>query len=84
MIRILFLALAAALALLPQVALPCAVCFGKTDSNLAQGMNAGVFLLLGVVGCVLGAIAAFFIYLIKRSSTHGGPGVSTNPPQSTK
>jgi len=35
-------------------ALACATCYGKSDSNLAQGMNAGIFVLLLVVTGVLG------------------------------
>ena len=57
------LALAALLAL-PQSAAACAACFGKSDDKLAQGMNMGIFCLLGVVVFVLGAFAAFFILLL--------------------
>jgi hypothetical protein len=35
---------------------------------MAQGMNWGIFSLLGVVGLVLGGVAAFFIYLARRSA----------------
>ncbi|MDB6123864.1 MAG: hypothetical protein JWQ71_2857 [Pedosphaera sp.] len=46
----------------------CAACYGgKTDSPLAQGMNAGIFSLLAIVGCVLCGVAAFGIYLARRS-----------------
>ena len=48
-------------------ALACAACFGKSDSNLAQGMNAGIFVLLLVITGVLGVFAAFFIYLARRA-----------------
>ena len=46
----------------------CAVCYGKSDSKLAEGMNWGIFTLLIVVVMVLGGIGAFFIYLARRSS----------------
>ena len=46
----------------------CAACFGKSDSPLAQGMNWGIFSLLAVVICVLGGIAAFFIYLARKAA----------------
>ena len=59
---------AAVCGVLPHSALACATCFGKTDSKLAEGMNMGIFSLLAVVVCVLGAIASFFVYLAKRSS----------------
>lgn len=49
-------------------ALACATCFGKSDSNLAAGMNAGIFVLLLVITSVLGGLAAFFVYLARRAS----------------
>jgi len=48
--------------------LACAACFGKTDSNLAQGMNWGIFSLLAVIVCVLGVLSTFFIFLAKRAA----------------
>ncbi len=60
--------LAIGITLLPQTVSACATCFGQSDSKLAQGMNMGILSLLGVVVCVLGAIAAFFIYLARRSA----------------
>jgi hypothetical protein len=53
---------------LPDSAPACASCFGQSDSPLAKGMNMGILSLLGVVVFVLGGFAAFFIYLVKRSS----------------
>jgi hypothetical protein len=46
----------------------CAACYGQADSPMAQGMNWGIFSLLAVVVLVLGAIAAFFVYLAKRAA----------------
>lgn len=47
----------------------CAACAGgKTDSEMAQGMNAGIFTLLIVVGVVLGGAASFAFYLVRRAS----------------
>ena len=51
----------------------CAACFGKSDSKLAEGMNAGIFTLLVVIGGVLAAIAGFFIFIIRRAATHPLP-----------
>lgn len=51
----------------------CAACFGSSDSKLAQGMNAGIFTLLGVVGGVLFGIAGFFFYIVRRAATHPLP-----------
>jgi hypothetical protein len=51
-------------------ALACATCYGQSDSNLAKGMNAGIFVLLLVVAGVLGTFAAFFVYLARRAALH--------------
>lgn len=73
-----FKLLLAALALAPvfhaDSILACAACYGgRTDSRLAVGMNWGIFSLLGVVVCVLGGIAGFFIFLAKRSAAAATP-----------
>jgi hypothetical protein len=61
---------AAALALHADAALACAACYGKSDSPLAQGMNWGIFSLLGVVVTVLGGIACCAVFLAKRAAAH--------------
>ena len=45
--------------------LACAVCFGDAGSNQAQ--NAGIFVLLGVTGVVLGGFAAMSVYFVRRA-----------------
>ena len=67
-IRFLLASNVMALTVLPQSARACAACFGKSDSKLAQGMNMGIFSLLAVAVFVLGAVAAFFIFLARRAS----------------
>jgi len=62
---------------LPQPALACAACFGASDSDLAKGMNMGIFVLLAVIVGVLGGIASFFIYLARRASAHASENPST-------
>ena len=82
LLRFILLGCAAVCAVLPPSALACATCFGKNDSKLAEGMNMGIFSLLAVVVCVLGAIASFFIYLAKRSSALAAapqPGTLAEP-----
>jgi hypothetical protein len=59
----------AMLALHPATLFACSACYGQSDSPMARGMNWGIFTLLGVVVCVLGTIASFFVYLGKRSAT---------------
>jgi hypothetical protein len=54
--------------LLEQNASACAACFGESDSPMADGMNAGIFTLLIVVGGTLAGIAGFFIYIIRRGA----------------
>jgi len=45
----------------------CAVCFGKSDSAMAQGMNSGILFLLGVVAMVLGGLITLFAMFIWRA-----------------
>ena len=73
--RLAFLALAAVALLLAGTpdASACAACFGANDGKLAQGMNAGIFALMGVIGSVLFAIAAFFVFIVRRAVTHPLP-----------
>jgi hypothetical protein len=61
-----FLLTISALAI-PRAALACPVCFGQSDSAMAWGVKAGVFFMLGLTVAVLGAFAAFFIYLMRRA-----------------
>ena len=57
-----------AVALHPCPLLACAACYGQSDSPMAKGMNWGILSLLVVVVVVLGAFAAFFIYVARRSA----------------
>jgi hypothetical protein len=55
-------------ALAPARSLACAACYGGSiDSPMADGMNWGIFTLLGVVGTVLASFLAFLIYIIRKS-----------------
>ena len=64
----LFFAVAIALAFAPVNVSACAVCYGASDSPLAQGMNMGIAALLGFIGVVLGGITAFFIFIARNSA----------------
>jgi len=64
------LALLALFALRPETAHACAVCFGKSDSAMAKGMNMGIFTLLICITGVLGVLSCFFVFLAVRSSKH--------------
>jgi len=72
------------LAISPSHAWACAACYGQSDSPLAQGMNWGILSLLAVVVTVLGGVAAFFVYLARRSSTTLAQPVLTSSPSSTQ
>ncbi len=47
--------------------LSCAVCYGDPNSLMMQGLNWGIFVLLGVTTFVLAGFAAFFVQLARRS-----------------
>lgn len=48
----------------------CVACFGKNDGKMAQGMNAGIFSLLAVIGCVLAAFVAFMVFIVRRNAKY--------------
>ncbi|PYJ87503.1 MAG: hypothetical protein DME22_01400 [Verrucomicrobia bacterium] len=78
---------AGAMAAAPQPLWACAACFGKSDSDLAKGMNWGILSLLAVVVFVLSGFAAFFIYLAKRAAMTSGdtaPAPAEMPQPSSK
>jgi hypothetical protein len=57
----------------------CATCFGQSDSDMAQGMNWGIFTLLGVIVTVLAAIASFFVYIIRKEAAAAEAAASKTP-----
>jgi len=59
--------LASLMLAVPRAALACPVCFGQSDSPMAQGVNMGIYFLLAVVVGVLAAFASFFVYLARRA-----------------
>ena len=60
-------AFAALMIAVPRAALACPVCFGQSNSPMAQGANMGIYFLLAIVVGVLAAFATFFIYLARRA-----------------
>jgi heme/copper-type cytochrome/quinol oxidase subunit 2 len=79
--RLLQLALSFILLAVGPAALACTACYGKSDSELAQGMNMGIFTLLGFIGFVLVGVAAFFVFLIRRAARMAAaaqPAVASN------
>lgn len=46
----------------------CAVCYGASDSPLAEGMNWGIMTLLAVIGSVLAGVVAFFVHAARKGA----------------
>jgi hypothetical protein len=61
-----YILLSAALLAIPQAVLACPVCFGQSDSPMANAMNLGILALLGVIVAVLGGFATFMVHLGRR------------------
>ena len=61
------LATAVLTVVMPAAARACAVCFGAADSNLTEGMNAGILALLGCVAVVQVGFIALFLRFRHRS-----------------
>ena len=58
--------LAAALMAMPSLN-ACTACFGKTDEALAQGMNAGIYVMLIFVVAAWVLFGSFFVFIARRS-----------------
>ena len=56
------------LASCPDSARACAACYGQSDSPMAAGMNWGIVSLLTMIVLVLGGVAGFFVFLIRRAA----------------
>lgn len=78
--RVAALALALLLGLAPNAAQACAACYGKSDSPLAEGLNIGIFALLGCITLVMLWIAGFFYYLARRSGAEPAAGLDDSTP----
>ena len=64
--------MAAVMLMIASPAFACPVCFGAPDSLQVKGMQMGILALLSVTVVVLGAFAAFFLYLRRRQKLFGG------------
>jgi ABC-type antimicrobial peptide transport system permease subunit len=56
----------------------CTACYGQSDSDMAKGMNMGIYFLLAVLVVVLGSIAGFFVFIIRRAARMA-PAVAVHP-----
>ena len=61
----------------------CATCFGAADSPLTKGLNWGIGSLLVVILMVLGGVASFFVFLMRRSASNPGPSVEAGLTEAT-
>jgi hypothetical protein len=59
----------------PRAALACPVCFGQSDSPLANATNMGIIVMLGVVAAVLSGFAAFIVHLNRRARLVADGGI---------
>ncbi len=51
-----------------QPALACAVCAGDPNSSLYEGAQAGMLVLLGVIGVVLTGLASLLLFWMRRAA----------------
>ena len=51
-----------------QPVLACSVCYGDPSSAMTQGAQAGVLVLLGVVGVVLMGLASVLLFWMRRAA----------------
>jgi hypothetical protein len=67
--RLVLGAFCAGAALMPADTLACATCYGgNIQTPMTDGMNWGIFTLMGVIGTVLATFLTFFIYLFRKSA----------------
>jgi hypothetical protein len=75
------IAVSGVFALVPSSLQACAACYGRSDSALADGMNWGIFTLLGVVLTVLTCILVFFVHIVRKEEKANSNPASINPPE---
>ena len=68
-----------ALTMAAHSAAACAACSGQSDSDMAKGMNAGIYVMLGMIGAVLCGATTFFVFLARRSAAVAKAKQDNNP-----
>ena len=63
-----------------QPALACSVCYGDPNSAMSQGAQAGVLVLLGVIGVVLLGLASMLVFWMRRAANLENQGRSVEAP----
>jgi uncharacterized membrane protein len=79
--KTLLAAVIGAVALAPSSLFACAACYGRSDSALAEGMNWGIFTLMGVVLTVLTCILVFFVHIVRKEEKANSNPAPVNPPK---
>ena len=54
--------------LVAESASACSVCFGDPNSSMVKGVQAGVLVLLGVVGVVLTGLGSLILFWMRRAA----------------
>ncbi len=54
--------------LIAQPVIACSVCYGDPNSAMTKGVEAGVLVLLGVVGGVLMLVASLLLFWVRRAA----------------
>lgn len=49
----------------------CSACYGDSSSTMSVGLTWAITVLVGVVGCVLAGVVAFFVRTIRKSALDG-------------
>ncbi len=57
-----------------QPVLACSVCYGDPNSAMTHGAQAGVIVLLSVVGVVLTGLASMLLFWMRRAAKLDGQG----------
>jgi heme/copper-type cytochrome/quinol oxidase subunit 2 len=80
----LLLLLAVLGALAPVPASACAVCMGDPADPITQSIGLGILFLLAVILSVLGGIAGFFAYIVRRAASMEGGGTRPETPSQAR
>ena len=64
-----------------QPVLACSVCYGDPNSALSQGAQAGVLVLLGVIGVVLLGFASMMVFWMRRAANLASQGAVVEEPR---
>ena len=63
--------------LFPKISSACSVCFGMPSAqSISQGLDMAILMLIGITGTVLGGIATFFLYIVRKARNNKGIVIS--------